>query len=250
MRATDMFWGLLGCGVLIGAWEVAARGCQGFVMPSPAATLIALCDILSQPDFWRDDFRICFERFVCGIALGGGAGICLGLAAGFYKQLRLALTPARWMLSSVPGVVVVMLGMLWFGIDSEMVIFVVALTVVPTVYVGVVEGIRSVDSGLQEMIAVYRITRLQRFWHVYLPAITAPLLSSSIIALGGGMRVTILAETIGATCGLGHALAIARTNLDTAALYALALVSMLLVGVLEAALLLLTRHNTSQRKAR
>ncbi|AVD70642.1 hypothetical protein CAY53_03370 [Desulfobulbus oralis] len=64
------------------------------------------------------------------------------------------------------------------------------------------------------------------------------------------MRVTILAETIGATCGLGHALAIARTNLDTAALYALALVSMLLVGVLEAALLLLTRHNTSQRKAR
>ena len=118
MRATDMFWGLLGCGVLIGAWEVAARGCQGFVMPSPAATLIALCDILSQPDFWRDDFRISFERFVCGIALGGGAGICLGLAAGFYKQLRLALTPARWMLSSVPGVVVVMLGMLWFGIDS------------------------------------------------------------------------------------------------------------------------------------
>ena len=52
-------------------------------MPSPAATLIALCDILSQPDFWRDDFRISFERFVCGIALGGGAGICLGLAAGF-----------------------------------------------------------------------------------------------------------------------------------------------------------------------
>ena len=75
------------------------------------------------------------------------------------------------MLSSVPGVVVVMLGMLWFGIDSEMVIFVVALTVVPTVYVGVVEGIRAVDSGLQEMIAVYRIARLQRFWHVYLPAI-------------------------------------------------------------------------------
>ena len=117
--------GGVGCGVLIGAWEVAARGSQGFVMPSPAATLIALGDILSQPDFWRDDFRISFERFVCGIALGGGAGICLGLAAGFYKQLRLALTPARWMLSSVPSVIMIMLGMLWFSIDSEIVIFVV-----------------------------------------------------------------------------------------------------------------------------
>lgn len=250
MRATDMLWGLLGCGILIGVWAAAARGSQGFVMPSPAAMLISLRDILSQPDFWCDDLSISLGRFACGIALGGGAGICLGLGAGFYKQLRLALTSARWMLSSVPGVVVVMLGMLWFGIDSEMVIFVVALTVVPTVYIGVVEGIRSVDSGLQEMIAVYRITRLQRFWHVYLPAITAPLFSSSIIALGGGMRVTILAETIGSTCGLGHNLAVARTNLDTAELYALALVSMLIVGVLEAALMFLTRYNTFQRKPR
>ena len=249
MRGTDMLWGLLGCCVLIGAWEAAARAGQSFVMPSPVATFTALCDILSQPVFWREDLLVSFGRFACGIAFGGGAGICLGLGAGFYRWLRLALTPARWMLSSVPGVVVVMLGMLWFGIDSEMVIFVVALTVAPTVYVGVVEGIRSVDSGLREMIAVYRITPLSRFGHVYLPAIAAPLLSSAIIALGGGMRVTILAETIGATCGLGHALAIARTNLDTAALYALALVSMLLVGVLEATLLWLARHNNSLWRA-
>ena len=72
MRATDMFWGGVGCGVLIGAWEVAARGSQGFVMPSPAATLIALCDILSQPDFWRDDFRISFGLLsrICGFPSG------------------------------------------------------------------------------------------------------------------------------------------------------------------------------------
>lgn len=243
-----MFRGVLGCCLLLGAWEVAARGAQGGVMPSPAATFAALCDILSQPEFWRDDLRLSVGRFMCGIALGGGAGVCLGLGAGFYAQVRLTLTPARWMLSSVPGVVVVMIGMLWFGVDSAMVIFVVALTVAPTVFAGVTEGIRSVDSGLREMIAVYRITRLQRFWHVYLPAITAPLIASSIVALGGGMRVTILAETVGAGCGLGHALAVARSRLDTASLYALALVSMLLVGVLEAALLLLARYNRARGK--
>lgn len=249
MRARDMLAGLLGCGVLLVAWEAASRGARGFVMPSPAATLDALCGILSRPDFWRDGVGISFGRFACGVALGGGAGLCLGLGAGFYARARLALAPVRWMLSSVPGVVVVMLAMLWFGIDSAMVIFVVALTVAPTVYAGVTEGIRSVDPGLREMIAVYRITRLRRFWHVYLPAITAPLLSSSIIALGGGMRVTVLAETIGATRGLGHALAVARTNLDTAALYALALISMLLVGVLEAALLSLAGRGGLRGKA-
>ena len=47
------------------------------------------------------------------------------------------------------------------------------------------------------------------------------------------MRVAVLAEALGANTGIGHALSVARTNLDTPQLYALALCSMLLVGVAD-----------------
>ncbi len=242
MRRAELAWALLGCCALVGLWEAAARSGHGFVMPSPMATFEALLRIFSQADFWRHDISVSFGRVFCGVSTGGISGICLGLAAGFVKPLRLMLTPVRWMLSSVPGVVVVMLGMLWLGIDSEMVIFVVTLTVAPTVYVGVVEGISAIDPGLREMARAYRIKPMLRVRHIFLPAIAAPLLSSTVIALGGGMRVAILAETIGATRGLGHSLAVARANLDTAELYALALTSMLLVGIFEAVLLNLAKR--------
>ena len=70
-----------------------------------------------------------------------------------------------------------------------MVIIIVALTVIPTIYLAMQEGIAAVDGNLCEMARVYRLSRRKRLMGIYLPAVSAPLLSASVVALGGGMRV-------------------------------------------------------------
>ena len=243
-----MKWdGLAGrvCGLaaLLGAWEVAAGRGHGIAVASPGETFAALTGLLGQSSFWLGDLAVSVRRVACGFSLGFAVGGGLGLLAGRFPMARSFLAPSRWMLTSIPGVVAVMLGMLWFG----MVVAIVALMVAPTIHVAVIEGLSTVDATLAEMARAYRFTPVMRFWHIYAPAMAAPLFSGGVVALGGAMRVAVLAEALGANTGLGHALSVARTNLDTPQLYALALCSMLLVGVAEVALLGLARRVVGRR---
>jgi len=83
------------------------------------------------------------------------------------------------------------------------------------------------------------MSRLYRFgpWltvrHVYIPAITAPLVSALVLAVGMAVRIVILAEVMGTSDGIGHALSLARSSLDIPALYAWVVVSIAIVGVIE-----------------
>lgn len=247
-----MKWdGLAGrvCGLatLLGAWEVAAGQGHGIAVASPGETFAALAGLLGQSSFWLGDLAVSVRRVGCGFSLGFAVGGGLGLLAGHFPAVRAFLAPSRWMLTSVPGVVAVMLGMLWFGLGAGMVVAIVALMVAPAIHVAVIEGLSTVDATLAKMARAYRFTPVMRFWHIYAPAMAAPLFSGGVVALGGAMRVAVLAEALGANTGIGHALSVARTNLDTPQLYALALCSMLLVGAAEMALLGLARRAVGRR---
>lgn len=233
---------LAGVALLLAAWELVSRQVHGIAVASPLETLAALWRFANQPAFLLGDLWTSVRRVVLGFVIGALCGGGLGMIAGFVPFVRSALTPARWMLGSVPGVVVVMLGMLWFGMGSAMVVAIVALMVAPAIFVAVVEGLGSVDAGLLEMARAYRLTPRMRFVNIYCPAMAAPFVSAGIVALGGSMRVAVLAEALGANQGIGHALAVARTNLQTPELYALALLSMALVGIAEMVLLRVARR--------
>ncbi|HML54204.1 MAG TPA: ABC transporter permease subunit [Solidesulfovibrio magneticus] len=249
MRWDGIAGRLCGLAALLGAWEAVSRRGHGIAVASPEETFAAMAGLLAQPAFWAGDLVVSVRRVGLGFLLGFLVGGGLGLAAGFWPPIRAFLVPSRWMLTSVPGVVAVMLGMLWFGLGSTMVVAIVALMVAPAMHVAVIEGLSSVDGSLLEMARAYRFTPAMRLWHVYAPAMAAPLFSGGVVALGGAMRVAVLAEALGSNEGIGHALAVARTNLDTPRLYALALCSMLLVGLAEMTLLGLARRVVGRRRS-
>ena len=239
---SNLLWRLLGIVFFLGAWQwVAARG-GGLALASPLQTWSAFADLAAQPWFWTQGMLPTLGRVLAGFALGFLAGGLLGWAAGIFPQAGLILLPFRWVLSSVPGVVLVILAMLWCGVGSGMIILIVALTCAPTIYMALQEGLRAVDPALCEMARAYRVTLRKRFTELYLPAVAAPLVSACVVALGGGMRVAILGETLGASQGLGYTLALARADLNTPMLYAVALVSMLLVSAIEATFLRCLRN--------
>ncbi len=237
MWKNDWSWRLAGILLFLTGWQVLAAAGGGLTVAPPAETALALGTLLAQPGFWTADLLTTLWRVLAGFACGVLCGGILGGCAGFWPGFGLLLLPYRWVLSSVPGVVLVILAMLWCGVGSSMVVAIVSLTVAPTIYQAVKEGVLALDPQLIEMVRAFRLGRRKRLTALYLPAVSAPLLSACVTALGGSMRVAILGETLGASQGLGYSLALARANLDIRQLYAVALLSMLLVSLVEATLL-------------
>lgn len=222
--------------LLLTGWHATALWLGPMLMATPLETLRALLDLVRSERF-LDDAGVTLLRVGLGVGLACALGLLLGLAGGISGRVRGLLEPLRWLLMAVPPVVVVLLAMLWFGLGTKMVVFLAVLMLTPGMYVNVVKGMRAVDPALLEMAQVYRFSAWQKLTRLYLPALAAPLSAALLIATCGGVRLVVMAEVLGADSGAGFALANARSTFDSGQLYAWVLLTLLLVGVLEFAML-------------
>ncbi|MFT0849180.1 ABC transporter permease [Achromobacter sp. F4_2707] len=235
-QKTSRAWSAVGILLIVLAWHVTATAMGPMMMATPLQTLQAIPRLIQSPHF-MEHAGASLMRICLGVSTGCALGFVLGLLAGHSSRLRGLLEPLRWLLMSIPPVIVVVLAMLWFGLGSPMVIFMTVLMMSPGMYVNTVKGMLQIDRQLTEMTHVYRFGFWRRLRHLYLPALTAPLTAALLIATAGGVRLVVMAEVLGAESGAGYALANARSTFDTAELYAWVLLILLLVAALEFLLL-------------
>lgn len=233
---TSRAWSAAGVLLLLLAWHLAARQLGPLLMVTPWEALRAIGPLVRCPQFFANA-GVSLMRIGVGVLAGASLGFALGMLAGHSARLRGLIEPLRWLLMAMPPVVVVVLAMLWFGLGSSMVIFITTLMMAPGMYVNTVKGMLHVDRKLIEMTQVYRYGPWLRLRHLYLPALSAPLLAALLIAACGGVRLVVMAEVLGAENGVGYALANARSTFDTAELYAWVLLILGLVALLEFAFL-------------
>jgi NitT/TauT family transport system permease protein len=99
----------------------------------------------------------------------------------------------------------------------------------------VIAGASSVPSDLREAVVAFRMTRADRFWTLYLPAVFPYLVTGWVTAAGGAWNASIVAEYVTyrgsnlTTFGLGSAVSRAAERADFAGLTAAVLVMSLIV---------------------
>ncbi|MCX8032722.1 MAG: ABC transporter permease [Thermoleophilia bacterium] len=218
--------------VLLAVWQVLSWTVNPVFLASPGATAKALVRLAWEGRLWVE-LLVTLKRLVIGLLLGATGGWVLGILAGLDRRIRSFLEPARWVVMTVPAVVIAMLAMLWFGLGDSTVIFMVAVIVFPTMFVNTVSGVLSVDPRLVEMGKVYGFSRRLMLTEIYLPAIASPALAGLTLAAGIGVRAVVLGEVLGATSGIGHAFSRAHSWLETDELFAWIVVLLALMGVIE-----------------
>lgn len=229
---TSRLWAVAGLLAILAAWHATALKLGPLLMATPKDALLAIGPLVESGRF-IPAAATSLTRAAVGIGSGCLIGFLLGLIAADHLRIRGALEPLRWLLMSIPSVVVVLLAMLWFGLGSTMVIFLAALMTAPGLYVNTVKGMQQIDLQLREMTQVYRFGLWLRLRHLYIPSLTAPLSAALLIAVNGGIRLVVMAEVLGADSGVGYALANARATFDSAELYAWVLLILACVGTLE-----------------
>ena len=108
------------------------------------------------------------------------------------------------MIRNVPHLALIPLVILWFGIEEEAKLFLVALGVFFPIYANTQHGVRSVDPHLIEMAKSYGMSRLDLFRRVILPGALPSIFVGLRYALGIMWLTLIVAETIAAQSGIGY----------------------------------------------
>ncbi len=233
LSALMKFFGVIS---IILLWQFLSLQLNDLILASPRQTVHYLITSLAEPDFWQV-LLTSFIRLALALLMACFIGFSLGMVAGRKPWLRDFLAPIRWLLMSVPPVIVVLLAMLWFGLGSSMVIFITVLLLTPTIYINTQKNVEQIDPHWLELAQVYGFSIWQRFSRIYIPAIAAPLCATLVIVCCNGVRIVVLAEVLGAHKGIGFELANASSNFETAQLYSWVLVSLLIVALLELLLL-------------
>jgi NitT/TauT family transport system permease protein len=235
-RWKPLAYSLAGVVAVVVVWEILALVVSSVVMASPAATLRALGHLAGTRDLWVE-LLTTLKRLVIGLAIGAVLGLGLGVLAGVQSRVRSFLEPLRWVGMTMPAVIIAVLALFWFGLGDGPVIFLVAVIVLPQMYVTTLAGVLAVDSRLVEMAAVYHFPRRLFLTEVYLPGIASPVTAGLTLATGVSVRAVILGEVLAASNGIGHSFTRAQIFLKTPELFAWVLVLLALMALLEFGLL-------------
>ena len=80
------------------------------------------------------------------------------------------------------------------------------MTAMPLIITNVWQGTRSVNADFIELAQVLRMPQRKVMTKVYLPTILPYFFSGARLAFGFGWRVSLVAETIGSSSGVGYRL--------------------------------------------
>lgn len=214
---------------LIAIWQgaVSIGWLSSRVLPAPSDVLAAFWRTFQDGSLVRH-ILVSTQRALLGLLIGGGIGFLLGVLNAVWKPAETALDSTMQMLRNVPHLAIIPLVILWFGIDEEAKIFLVAIGVAFPIYLNTFHGIRTVDRGLIEMARVYGLSPIAVFFRIVLPGALPSILVGLRYALGIMWLTLIVAETISSTSGIGYMTMNAREFLQT---------DVVVLGVLAYALL-------------
>ncbi|TXL72317.1 ABC transporter permease subunit [Vineibacter terrae] len=190
---------------LVVVWEAASRlgGLPATVLPAPSDVLAAAWRLLRSGELTAN-IGVSGLRAISGFVVGGGIGLALGLANGLSSLSEKLTDTTLQMVRNVPHLALIPLVILWFGIEEQAKLFLVALGVFFPMYINTLLGIRSVDPQLVEMGRAYGMGRWALFRHVILPAALPSVFVGLRYGLGIMWLTLIVAETISASSGIGY----------------------------------------------
>jgi len=201
--------------MLFAAWEAISLQYGPLVLPDPRATFATLIELVEHGEA-LPTLAVTARRALAGLGLAVLVGSVTGFAAGLFPTTATLTRPLATVLMGTPPIAWLVLAMLWFGTSDGTPVFTVFIACFPLVFVGALQGARTLDGQLREVARAFALPARMRALDVYLPHMLSYLFPSWISALGNAWKVVVMAELLSSADGVGAALAATRTQMDTA----------------------------------
>lgn len=226
---------LISVGIVV-IWQLYASfsGVSQLLFVSPIATVQALITDTINGQL-PSATLVSLQNLAIGMVTGIVIGLVLASLASFTRFGRDLLTVLTAVFSPLPGIAILPLTMLWFGLTPAAIIFIVVFGSIWPISANAETGFRTI-SGTTRMVAQnLGLNPIQTVRDVLLPAAFPYLLSGLRLAWAFGWRSVVGAEIVfgvaGSNGGLGWYINNARYFLNPPAIFA-GLVVISLLGIL------------------
>lgn len=167
---------------------------------------------------------ITITRGIIGYLVSMVLGVLLATVFYMFSTARKMFYSYVIVLQSIPRISWMLLAMIWFSFDSSIILFIIIITLFPTVTISILEGYESIDEDLIDMARVYNVKPIQILKSIYLPAISTHIVSISKVTLGIMWKTLIMAELLTVPQGLGARMGYLKNALATDQVIAVTLI--------------------------
>lgn len=214
----------------LGAWQVLG-GLDPRFYSTPALVAVEIKELFLEDGLLGTAFGSVWTLLV-GLALAFIFGVGFGLLTGYNRVLRVMFEPYMAAFYSVPRVAFVPIMVVWFGITQKFVVASVIMACAIVLAFATAAGVRETALRYAEVSNAFEISGWQMFRKVLLPGAVPFIATGTRLAMQRGLVAVIVAEFLVGVPGVGFVIRLARVNLATDRLFAMAILLMMLGIVL------------------
>ncbi len=227
---------------LLVLWQVSAERWVGSEnWPPLTAIAQAFLDGLRSGES-AEVFGSSLYRLGIGYGIGAAAAMLVGLLMATVRIVHRALEPLVELLRPIPIPAIVPPLILLLGLDDKLKIFIVAFSTFFPVLVNTVQGVRAIDPVPLAVARTFRHSRLRTLLRVVLPASLPYVMAGLRISLALALIVTVVAEMIAGSAGIGYYIVTMQYAMRAADMYAAIFVLAAIGYLLNRAFLLAERR--------
>jgi NitT/TauT family transport system permease protein len=222
--------------LLLAIWWLVSLAVPPYVLPRPDRVFARIIQLSRTGDLPLN-LVTTLGRVLAGFALAVVIGLPGGILLGSHRALGTFFEPILPVLNTVSSAIWAIFAIIWFGLSPMTPIFVVLMTAFPLIVTNVWQGTQAVNAEYVELAQALRFSRWKTLLKIYLPSILPYFFSGARLAFGFGWRVSLVAETLGASSGVGYRLRQASDLIQMDQVFAWTIVQVAMMLVIEIGLL-------------
>lgn len=241
-RVHHRLWGFVLLAALLALWQVSALYWVSSTNWPPVTDVLHGIVAGVRSGELPQVFGSSLYRMAIGFAAGATAGVAVGLAMASVRKIDAALSPLVELLRPIPIPAIVPPLILLLGIDDAMKIFVVAFATFFPVLVNTTAGVRAVDVTALDVARTLQAGRWRTLARVVLPASLPYVMAGLRVSVALALIVTVVAEMIAGSSGIGYYLTTMQYAMRAADMYAAIFVLAAVGYTLNRAILLIEQR--------
>ena len=191
--------------IVVALWQLVLEvtGGAGLIFAGPFETFEQLI-IMASDGTLLNDFLFTAQEFLISFAIAGVVGVSLGILVGYFKPVKIVLSP--WLAAgyATPLIALTPLFIVWFGIGIWSKVAVGVIVMVFPILINTSLGVSTSDSRLIEMVRSLGGSQRQIITKVILRGSVPHITTGFKLAVGRGFTAIVAAELLGSRAGMGY----------------------------------------------
>lgn len=213
---------------VLGVWLMGTRTLPEFVLPGPLAVGERLLVLFTDWEFLAHTLASTLRVIVSvliALVIGGALAVLHRAVPALDWVIRGGIQP---FLSSFPSIGWAILAAIWFPPGHLSIMFVQIAILVPFCLINIAEGLRQIDREVMEMAHSFTRSSSRITGRIAVPLMMPYVLGALRISYGIGWKISLVAELLGSTSGLGYLMLRAQGSADMTTVMAASLAIVLL----------------------